>query len=452
MYKKAAPSIILLACCLAALMRAADSGSLVPAPASPQHSIADVQLHDLSYLKDLPSRLTLGGQIRGRFELPWGAGYASGAEDFYFASRIRLDLGVRVTPWSRLFIQTQDSRLTGYETGARPASMQNPLDVRQLYVELGKAEGSGVRLRAGRQELNYGGGWLVSAADWGNTSRVFDAAVMSATFAGFRGDAFAGSVVLADGGRLDRHKPGEHLYGTYWSNTKLAAGSTLDAFLMAKTQSLVTGELGSRGQSTTYMGGGRALGNLPWGLDYSALFARQWGNYASDGISAWGGFSIVGWTVKDSAWKPRLSAEIDLASGDRNARDGTRGTFDQCYGSFHDFLGIADRLGWRNSRNLRAGFDFSVRRKMKVHADVRDLSLMTVQDGLYNASGTRDVFNAKAASRHVGVEFDSYFVYQLNAVTSFGAGFGHLLPGAYLNDSTKGGAYTFPYIMFTRRL
>src|SRR4029077_2434573 len=119
--------------------------------------------------------------------------------------------------------------------------MQNPLDVRQLYMELGKEKGP-VRLRAGRQELNYGGGWLVSAADWGNTSRVFDAAVISATFAGFRGDAFAGSVVWADGGGLDRHKPGEHLYGTYWSHTKVAGGSTIDAFLIAKTQLLVTGE------------------------------------------------------------------------------------------------------------------------------------------------------------------------------------------------------------------
>src|SRR5262249_44081603 len=152
----------------------------------------------------------------------------------------------------------------------------------------------------------YAGGWLVSAGDWGNTSRVFDAALGSITFGKSKWDTFAGSVVLADGGRIDRHKPGEHLYGTDFS-TKSLRNTTLEAFLLAKTQLGVTGELGARGDGHTYVTGVRATGKVSASVDYAGLAAHEWGSYATDRISAWAGYGIVGWTVGRSARKPRFS-------------------------------------------------------------------------------------------------------------------------------------------------
>jgi hypothetical protein len=401
-------------------------------------------------VSELPRWLTLKGQIRGRFEVPWGVGYKSGSHDFDYANRLRLDLGVNLGKYARAFAEMQDSRLFGYDQGAKPASSHNPVDLRQAWVELGKLEGGRVRLRVGRQEMRYADGWLVSAADWGNNARVFDGTVLSANVFGFTADGFAATVVQADGARVDRRKPAEHLYGTDWQHKKLIPGSTFEAFMMAKTNQFVTGELGVKGDAATYAGGGRTVGKLPYDMDYSAMLVREWGFYGTDTISAWGSSSMLGWTMSEKGWKPRLSAEAMFASGDGNAKDGSRGTFDQMYAGLHYFTGTADRIGWRNVRNLRAGVNFSPTKRLKVICNVHDYALMTVKDGLYNTSGGKDYSYPNAPSRHVGLETDAYFTYQVSAATLIGAGFGHMLPGGYLKYAGKTGAFTYPYVMLTR--
>jgi hypothetical protein len=212
------------------------------------------------------------------------------------------------------------------------------------------------------------------------------------------------------------------------------------------------GERGDIGQSDLYVDVIHIKGRTPGRLDYQVLITREWGTYASDRMLASGGTYIAGWTINQSTIKPRISAEFTHASGDPAKGDGRRGTFDQIYGSYHYFLGVADRLGWRNSRNARLGFDLSPVKKLKVFADLRNLSLATAKDGIYAANGSRSVLNTKATSTHVGEEIDCYVVYQWNKSTAIGGGLGHLLPGGYLRQSTKGSGYTYPYLMVTRTL
>ena len=209
---------------------------------------------------------------------------------------------------------------------------------------------------------------------------------------------------------------------------------------------------GDRGQSDIFIGGVHAKGKLPGRFDYQVLITREWGTYATDRMLAFGGTYIGGWTVSHSKMQPRISAEFTHASGDSAARDGQRGTFDQMYGAFHYYLGAADRLGWRNARNARLGFDFSPVKKLKILSDVRNLSLATVKDGMYTATAGRSLLNTKATSPHVGEELDCYFVYQWNKSTTIGGGIGHLLPGSFLRQSSKGSGYTYPYLMLTRTL
>jgi hypothetical protein len=212
----------------------------------------------------------------------------------------------------------------------------------------------------------------------------------------------------------------------------------------------VVSEGGRHGEADSFNGGVRMVGRLPGRLDYSTLWVRQWGAYAGDGISGLGGAHAIGWTLNGSSWKPRISAAYYHASGDQGSQDGQHQTFDQCYGGYHYDLGTADRLGWRNSRNRRVGFDFTPLAKLKLVTDFHDLSLASVTDSLYDASGAKSVSNPKATSAHVGVELDTYAAYQITKTASIGGGVGHLFPGAYLLQSGKGG-YTFPYLMVTKK-
>jgi hypothetical protein len=395
-----------------------------------------------------PKWLKFGVMERNRMEAPFGVGFKKGADQLYDLNRVRLDVTIKPTSWLQFVVQGQDTRAFAYKNPA--GSMQDPVDLRQAYVQVGDGERNGYMARVGRQEMNYAGGWLLATSDWSNTGRTVDGAVVSYKQSGLKVDVLTASAMLSDPSRFDRHRPGDRISGVYGWLDKLVPKASIEPFLFYRSQLNVVSEIRHHGEADSFNGGVRMMGRLPGRFDYSTLIVSEWGSYAGDGISGLGGAHAIGWTINGSAWKPRISAEYDHASGDNGSKDGHRETFDQCYGSYHSLLGIADRLGWRNSRNRRVGVDFNPLPKLKLVTDLRDLSLATVKDALYDASGAQSVFNSKATSTHVGVELDSYAVYQLTKTASIGGGVGHLFPGAYLIQSAKGGSYTFPYLMVNK--
>jgi hypothetical protein len=118
------------------------------------------------------SWLQIGGQVRGRFDDPQGIGYNPDVSNAYYVERIRLDIMVRPVAQLRFYVQAQDSRPGGYDNRAAMSSMQNPVDMRQGYVDCLSNESSGVQVRIGRQEMRLGAGRLVDSPDWSNVSRV----------------------------------------------------------------------------------------------------------------------------------------------------------------------------------------------------------------------------------------------------------------------------------------
>ena len=193
--------------------------------------------------------------------------------------------------------------------------------------------------------------------------------------------------------------------------------------------------------------GARVFGTAPGRIDYTVEVVAQRGSYSSDKVRALGDSAVVGWTLFDAAVKPRLSVEYNYASGDATAKDGERNTFDQFYPSNHSYYGMIDQFGWKNMKNARAGFDFLPLKKLKVRTDFNEFYLATIQDGLYNSSGTAVVVNRKATSSHIGSETNTVGLYQYSKVWKFGAGFGHLFAGEYLKESKVGYGYTYPYVM-----
>jgi hypothetical protein len=399
----------------------------------------------------LPSWLQIGAQTRARFENPLSLGFVPDAADSYFLSRVRLDIGVRPVRQVRFYVQFHDSRAWGYDTRSSLASFQNPLDWRQGYAEYTSNEARGVQLRFGRQEIQFGAGRLVGAPDWSNTGKSFDAARVALYRPGYRADLVAGSVVQVDARRSDRHKPGEHLYGGYGSLTRWVKAANIQPYFFLKTALNCAPERGVPGDGNVFTAGFRWEGTLPGRFDYAAEYAGQWGSWSSDTIRATAGAYTFGWRPTASSLKPRLSLDFAHSSGDGNAKDGTRATFDQLYASNHNSMGITDQSGWRNVRMPKVAFEMNLTPKLKVLADFREIYLATLQDGFYNGAGTRTVLNRAATSRHVGAETDLVTTYQVSKTMTVGAGLGHMFAGAYLRQSTKAGDYTYPYLMWVNR-
>jgi hypothetical protein len=279
-------------------------------------------------------------------------------------------------------------------------------------------------------------------------SRTFDALDLSLKRGNAKVDFLAGSAVQIDPTRFDRHKPGEHFYGAYGSLGGVLPGMTVEPYLLFKQTLLIKSETGVPGDALIASPGVRVFGKAPGRLDYIVEAVLQRGSYSSDRVSAMGQSYVAGWTITDSALKPRVSMEYNYASGDAAQKDGIRATFDQFYPSNHGYYGMIDQFGWKNLKNWRAGFDCQPLKKLTLRMDFNQFYLATVQDSLYASSGSSLVLNRNATSSHIGAEVNAVALYQWSKIWKFGAGYGRLFAGSYLKQSQDDFSYNYPYLMF----
>ena len=209
-------------------------------------------------------------------------------------------------------------------------------------MDIGKKGARSVTATIGRQEFTLGDGRLMASPDWGNTSRTYDALRVTGTLPGVKIDVFGAGVVDVNPNGFHRAKQGERSYGTWATFDKVPYFKTFDAYLVAKANRLVTGELGSKGNARTYTVGARVGGPIGKRLAWEVGGAGQRGHYADDDLSAWATHESLAYTVGASTMKPRLVFEHVFASGDENAKDGTKSTFDQLSPSNHIKYGLAD--------------------------------------------------------------------------------------------------------------
>lgn len=395
----------------------------------------------------LPAWMTFSGQFRARFEGYSGGGYAPNSTDDYLLTQLQLSLSIHPTPWLKLFAQGMDAR--SLEKSPEVPPYQNTWDIRQGWIELGDIDKAPVSIRVGRQELTFGDQRLVGSSPWTNAMRVFDAVRAVGRYRKLRLDVFSASVVNPVSGTWDHHQQGNNLHGAYGVIESLAPYIVIEPYTLWRLQHGLKNESGVVSKLNEKVGGLRIAGKLPRGIDYGLEAAREFGSLGSDKIQSWAGHWVVGrtWTARFS---PRTYGEYNYAGGDKYPKDGIRGTFDQLYPSNHDKYGFADQVGWKNVKDLRAGLETKPRTATTLNFEYNNWYLASATDALYNATGAAVVRSlAGTAGTHVGQEIDITSTWAVAKPVTLGAGIGHIFPGEFLKNTTKGNPYTYPYMMAT---
>ena len=145
--------------------------------------------------------LTIGGEAREVVERVgndnWGK---QPYTNTFFLERYMLHTDWHFGKYVRAFVQLKSGLESFRQGGYRPID-EKKLDFETAFVELGAAEGyHWVVLQAGRQELNYGSGRLISVREGPNVRQSFDGARLRSGFGQWRIDAWAA--------RPDLDKPG----------------------------------------------------------------------------------------------------------------------------------------------------------------------------------------------------------------------------------------------------
>jgi hypothetical protein len=395
----------------------------------------------------LPSWLKFGLEERFRFEGYTGSAFKNNNSDSYMLNRLRVGIEIKPTVWFRLVGQVQDARPFLQKPPIGPPN-ENRWDLKLAYAEFGNAETGPLSIKVGRQELDYNN-TILANSEWRNQGRAYDAVVGNLHIDRFRVGVFAASVVTPLSEGISHRVKGNDIYGIYAGIDRFIPHSALEPFVLKRVLPSASIENGGKvktGKVNEEAYGVRLRGTGISNFDYRAEVIKEAGTIGTNDINAWAATFGAGYRFATIGWKPRAFAGYDYASGDKNSKDGTHGTFDTMYPTAHDRFGISDQFGWQNIVATRGGVEFRPHRRFSVTGQYLDFWLAKATDGVYNTSGGSIVRDTKGTyGTHVGEEFDFYTWYEINREIHIGAGVAHLMPGRFLANNTQGASYTTPY-------
>lgn len=382
-----------------------------------------------------PVWLKAGGEARVRLEAQGGVGFRPDS-NAYLLQRLRVDLDAAPSRWLRFSLQAEDSRV--FLTNVRPApnSQKDPLDLRRGYLELGLRESGPVGLRLGRQSLSFGEGRLVADPNWSNVGRTMDGARLTLRHGGIKIDAFSGAMdhIYTDG--FDMPTPGQRFHGVNVLLERVVPRALVESYLFWKQDRDSKGELSGAGRRGAKTAGVRWVGQLPRGADYGVEMAWQNGHQAGEIVRAWAGHWVVGQTLPDARYRPRVYVEFNRASGDGNGRDGVHQAFDPLFPSSHDKFGIADQFSWTNALHARKGLQMAITPRWSFGAAYNSFWRASRGDGLYSG-GKIWIASPGPQGRHLGHEADLHAQWKATRRTVVDVAVGYILPGRVLRAAGR---------------
>ncbi|MBI1870317.1 MAG: alginate export family protein [Chlamydiae bacterium] len=402
--------------------------------------------------KKVENKVKVSAEFRYRLEARDNFDFddAKDDEDVFHLFRTRLNLQLDPLPYARGFVQFQDARIASSDF-ANDAPFEDPIDLRQGYVELYDPMKKGIGLRVGRQELLYGSERLIGAFNWSNVAQSFDAAKIFYSFEKARIDAFAARKVKMDPSTIFNEWDDEdNLIGLYGS-CQMVPDHTFDLyyFLRDTDRPIAFGpNVGSDELSESSVGA-RLAGKQPIGLDYQLESAYQFGDFGREDISAWMFIGILGYTF-DLSGSPRVAFEFDHASGDEDAQDPKRNTFDNLFPTNHLFYGTMDLASLQNINDFISSLSVKPLSQWTLKLDWHFLFLDETSDSLYNAArqATRTA-ESPNVSDEVGQELDFTLNYTISPQVGVLLGYSHFFAGDFLSDTGTAHDGNFFYFQVT---
>lgn len=401
--------------------------------------------------QELPKWIRLSFEHRFRMEGYTALRYRQDNNDRWFLNRLRTNLTLLPAPWWTVTLQGQDSRIFFKSNPQGQDPYTNRTDLRLAFTDLGRDGQGPVLLRVGRQELAYGDERVVGAANWGNVARAFDAAKLVLRRGPWQLDLVSAAVVVPQVRGLSHHLPGNNLHFAYGRWKGPLPGLTVEPYFLWRVGQGTGDALQGILRQDRRVAGVRVAGRPAARWDYTTEWLMQRGEatgraFGPESIHAFAQHTVVRRAFDHPAWKPRLLAEFNYASGDATPGDGRAGTFDQLYPTPHEKYGLADQVGWQNVQHVSGGVELTPRPHLLLRFLAHDWHLAQARDGLYAAGGAlvfRDL--SGRSGRHIGEEVDLIAQYNWR-VHYVGGGFGHLFPGAFLHAQSPAAGLDYLYL------
>jgi hypothetical protein len=393
---------------------------------------------------DDPSRyLTLGGEIRERFEHVDNPGFGTGgapSSTDYLLQRIDLHADLHLDDRVRFFVQGISGFQFGQEGPSAPVN-QDPLNLQQAFADLTlgdpSPEGPRLTLRTGRFEMSFGSGRLIALRQGPNVPFKFDGSEIIAADGDARLYAF-----LVRPGREEKYSfDGEDADQTFWGaygTTPLGSSLGGPTGLSADLYYLGLRDQAARyatvsGTEVRHTFGTRLFGAVA-GWDYDVEPVLQVGTLAGHDVLAWTLANDAGYTFASQPWSPRFGCKFDVASGDTSGRNaGAFGTFNPLFFK-SPYFDDASVVRPSNLIDLHPNLQFAPLRDVVVTLGSDALWRFSSQDGIYGTAGNAEL-PAGASSNYIGTTAEAAVVYQFDRHVSWTVSYVHLFSSSAVRNS-----------------
>lgn len=326
--------------------------------------------------------VSLGGEIRYRYENYENSGFGTDPEtpSGYLLQRYLLHSDWHFGSRVRLFAQFQSGLEEGRIGGPRLTD-KDVADLHQVFFDITDSSQS-LRLRIGRQEIEFGSGHIIGESEGLNIRRAFDGFRLTFKHGRWTWNSTLTHPVLLrpDAYAIPNHSQTE--WGAGFTRSTERGGWASYYIALNRKAASFNGRTGQEVRHT--------LGTRLWDkegiFDYDADFIFQTGTFASGNIYAGAISTNDGLTLRRLKFQPRLGVRFDYATGDSGSASGNLNTFNPLFPN-PTYSSLSALLGPLNLTDVGPTIRLALDSKTAVSAELPFYWRSSIHDGVYNFAG-----------------------------------------------------------------
>lgn len=321
---------------------------------------------------------------------------------------------------------------------------KDELNLQNLFIDVRlktwEKEKRAITIRAGRQELDYGTGRLISVREGTNVRKYFTGGKLMYNAPSFGVDAFIMMDDEVNPGVFDNKLTHEiNLWGAY-SYVLIPRQGNLDLYYLGIRKDDARFEEGTARETR------HTVAVRYWkyggGFIYNLESAYQFGSFGDGHISAWTTAIDIGYTFEKARYKPSINLRNDYISGDKTPGDGRLGTFNPLYPK-GGYFGFNPRIGPSNLIDLHPYGSLTFSDQFSVQADVVLNWRYSTGDGIYRPSGSFNMPGAGSDERYIGTAYLLSAEYAFSKFIKLSLGAQYFDTGAFIEQQITSSANSF---------
>ena len=382
--------------------------------------------------------LTIGGQIRTRFEHFSNRFWLPEADQNFYSQRLALHSNLVLGKNIRLFGELYH----GYTTHEEAFAEYDKVDVFQAFADIGFPirEKGKLLFRLGRQEMGLGATRLVGIREGPNIRRSFDMARLIYRKEQTKIQAFYGKEVLPsfeafdnEFSPFDESAINPQFWGIYYQ-FKIKGFNGMNELYYLGFQVDDSRFNDVVGDEIRHTVGLRRFGKIGKHWIYNSEVIYQFGEIGGNDISAFAINTDWHFELEETKWKWNPGLKLEYQSGDKNIADGKINSFNPMFVN-PAFYSLAATITPVNIIGIHPSVSFKPQKRLKVYAEWAVFWRASKNDALYRPTRFINRPADGIEDRNIGHQLGTKVQFEANRHLSFDLDVSYFFTGGFLKES-----------------